>query len=104
MPILGARRLNHLQDNAAAATVELSDAELAKLGEACKTSSGATRTAAEPLTLICRGMPAICADADGSHKVAIKLAAASKRCVCMVTLRRGLEVHKHSASRWSKAI
>ena len=34
VPILGARRLNHLQDNAAAATVELSDAELAKLGEA----------------------------------------------------------------------
>ena len=26
--------MNHLQDNAAAATVELSDAELAKLGEA----------------------------------------------------------------------
>ena len=33
VPIPG-ERLNHLQNNAAAATVELSDAELAKLGEA----------------------------------------------------------------------
>ncbi len=49
VPIPGARRLNHLQDNAAAATGELSDAELAKLGEALHPSrvAGDRYTAAQ---------------------------------------------------------